>query len=157
MKLEITKKIGKREYKFTVEGSNLHEVVMESKNLSFPDIDKCGNCGSDNLFLDAHVAQNKFKYTTVKCSKCKATLNFGQQQENPEVYYLRTTEKNGNKVYDWKTFEQENSSNQAPIPPANQNINQGYPQQNYPPQGYNQYGSQNNVGQPPYNPNSNSF
>lgn len=93
----VKKKIGKEVHSFSVEGTNLFDVVMTSKNLSFGDVDKCGKCGHDDLMLSAHVGKNKagkpaFNYTLIKCKKCKSYLNFGQQQENPEVYYLRTTE-----------------------------------------------------------------
>lgn len=100
----VKKKIGKETHQFSVEGENLHDVVMTSKNLSFYDVDKCGCCGSDDLMLSAHVAKNKFKYVTIKCKnpKCKASVNFGQQQENPEIFYITTREEGGKKVLDWK-------------------------------------------------------
>lgn len=104
----VKKKIGKDVHQFSVEGENLHDVVMTSKNLSFYDVDKCGKCGHDDLMLTAHVGKNKkgvptFKYTLIKCKKCKAYLNFGQQQENPEVYYLRTKDgEGGKKTLDWQ-------------------------------------------------------
>jgi hypothetical protein len=104
-KMKIEKKVGKRTYEFTVEGENLHDAVMESKKLSFYDVHKCGCCGSDDLVLDAHVAQEKFNYTTVKCNGCKASVNFGQQQKDDNVFYLRTREKtdgSGGKEIDWK-------------------------------------------------------
>jgi len=102
--MKIEKKVGRKTYEFTVEGENLHEAVMESKKLSFYDVHKCGCCQSDDLVLDAHVAQGKFKYTTVKCNACKASVNFGQQQENSDVFYLRTRNKadNTGKEVDWK-------------------------------------------------------
>ena len=102
-KMKIEKKIGKKTYEFTVEGENLHEAVMESKKLSFYDVHKCGCCGGDDLVLDAHVAQGKFKYTTVKCNGCKASVNFGQQVENSDVFYIRTRDNGqGGKEADWK-------------------------------------------------------
>lgn len=104
----VKRKIGKETHQFSIDGENLYDVVMTSKNLSFYDVDKCGCCGSDDLMLDAHLAKNKFKYVTVKCKKCKASVNFGQQQENPEIFYLRTREdKDGKKVLDWKPMEPE--------------------------------------------------
>lgn len=114
-KMKIEKKVGKRTYEFTVEGENLHEAVIESKKLSFYDVHKCGCCGSDDLILDAHVAKGKFKYTTVKCNKCKASVNFGQQQEDSNVFYLRTRDKvdGSGKEIDWIAFD--NNSN-APVP-----------------------------------------
>lgn len=98
----VKKKIGKDVHQFQVEGENLFDVVMTSKNLSFYDVDKCGCCGSDDLALGAHIAKNKFKYVTIKCKKCKASVNFGQQQENPEIFYITTREEGGKKVLDWK-------------------------------------------------------
>lgn len=98
----ITKKvIGKNIYTFVFSGKNLHEVVMESQKLSFGDVKKCGTCESENLVLSAHVAQNKFKYTEIRCIDCKATLTFGQKQEDPDTFYLRRRE---DKSYDWKEY-----------------------------------------------------
>ena len=38
----IKKKIGNEIHSFSVEGENLHDVVMGSRKLSFNDVDKCG-------------------------------------------------------------------------------------------------------------------
>jgi len=109
----IKKKIGEEVHTFIVQGDTLHDVMMESKKLSFGDVDKCGVCGSAWLDLGAHVAgKKKHKYTTVRCRKCKSCLNFGQQQENPDVFYLRTREQKDSdgkviKVLDWMTIEQQ--------------------------------------------------
>jgi hypothetical protein len=106
----LKKKIGKEIHTFMVEGKNLHEVVMESKKLSFNDIDKCGICSSEDLELSAHVTEGDgFDYTYIRCKNCRATLNFGQQKKNDDIYYLRTTEITsgqfaGKKAYDWKPF-----------------------------------------------------
>lgn len=107
MQLTVKKQIGKTIYTFIVEGSNLYEMVSESNKLSFPDVHKCGCCGGDHLFLATHEAEKgkqKFKYTTIRCgnSKCKASVNFGQRTDNPDVYYLRTRDEDGKKVYDWR-------------------------------------------------------
>jgi hypothetical protein len=101
MKYFVKKKIGNQTHSFEVEGKNLQEVVEESKKLSFPDVDECGLCQSKDLTLDFHVAQKKFKYTYVKCLSCGATVNFGQQMANPDVFYLRQTK---DKHLDWKIF-----------------------------------------------------
>ena len=113
VKKKIYKKIGKETHEFEVEGSNLFDVMMESQNLSFPDVEKCGLCGSDNLKLGAHIAKNKFKYVTIKCNKCWGSLNFGQQTEKPDIFYLVTKKddsgnplkKDGAFQYDWKAYE----------------------------------------------------
>jgi hypothetical protein len=129
-KMKIEKQIGKRTYEFTVEGSNLHEAVIESKKLSFYDVYKCGCCQSEDLSLDAHVAQGKFKYTTVKCNTCKASVNFGQQQENPDIFYLRTRAKadNSGKEADWKAAPVQEGQAPAPQAQAAQQV-QNYTQQ----------------------------
>lgn len=105
----IKKVIGKETHVFTVQGDNFFDVMQEAGKLSFPNVYKCGCCGSDHLYLGSHLAQNKFKYVTIKCGNCKASLNFGQQQENPDIFYLRQREENGSKVYDWKPFQPKDS------------------------------------------------
>jgi hypothetical protein len=113
VKKTIVKTIGKEKHVFQVEGANLFEVMMEGQNLSFPDVEKCGLCGSDNLKLGAHTAKNKFKYVTIKCNSCYGSLNFGQQTEKPDIFYLVTKkDENGNPIkkngaiqYDWKAYE----------------------------------------------------
>ena len=98
----IKKKIGKEVHSFSVEGESLFDVVLTSKNLSFNSVESCGKCGSDDLDLGAHKAKDKFKYVTINCRSCKASLNFGQQQSNPEIFYLRTRDEGGRKVLDWR-------------------------------------------------------
>jgi len=109
------KQIGKTTYSFSVKGKNLHEVIMESQKLSFPNqITHCAICGSDNIELGAHDTPNEgHEYTYVRCRNCRATLNFGQQKKSNDVYYLRTKEgkdQHGNpiKIYDWKPYENNN-------------------------------------------------
>lgn len=109
MELIIKKTIGRTNYTFVFEGKNLYEVITESQKLSFGDIPKCGLCGSESLVLSAHQAQGKYKYTEVKCLKCRGSLNFGQKKEDPDIFYLR---KNDQKEYDWKAFEK------SEVPPS---------------------------------------
>ena len=118
MQLIIKKTIGKNVYPFTFEGKNLHEVVMESKKLSFYDVPKCGLCQSDNLVLSAHVAQGKFKYTEIRCLDCKGQLTFGQTQEDPDVFYLRKDKNTGK--YAWDKFEQSDNQSKNVGKPLNQ-------------------------------------
>ena len=141
-KMKIEKKVGKRTYEFTVEGENLYEAITESKKLSFYDVHKCGCCGSDDLVLDAHLAQNKYKYATIKCNGCKASVNFGQQQESPDIFYLRTRNKadGTGKEIDWKAAP-------APQGQAPQGQAQAAPQQVAQQQVQN-YTQQPNNGQP---------
>lgn len=101
--MNITKQIGRNKYPFQVEGDNLFELVTQAQKLSFGDVTKCGLCGSDNLILEAHTAQGKYKYVSVKCLDCKGSVTFGQKQDDPQTYYLR---RNENKKYDWKAFKE---------------------------------------------------
>ena len=117
MKLTIKKQIGKNSYPFTFDGKNLHEVVMESKKLSFYDVPKCGLCQSDNLVLSGHVAQGKYKYTEIRCLDCKGQLTFGQTQEDPDTFYLRKDKNTGK--YDWNVYEGKDS-NRSESKPLNQ-------------------------------------
>jgi len=107
MKYYFKRKIGKETHTFVSEGENLFDMIQDSKKISFNSIHKCGCCGGDNLTLDSHIAQGKHKYVYVRClnPQCRATLNFGKQQENPDVFYPRTREEDGKKVLDWKKFE----------------------------------------------------
>jgi len=66
LELTITKRIGRRQFHFKVQGANFHETIAEYDRLSFPDVPACSLCGSDNLDLSSRIAQDKFKYTSVK-------------------------------------------------------------------------------------------
>ena len=98
----VKKKIGKEVHSFSVEGDNLFDAVLTSRNLSFNNVDRCGKCQGEDLELGAHAAKGKFKYVTIKCRSCKSYVNFGQQQENADIFYLRTRQEGDKKVLDWK-------------------------------------------------------
>lgn len=112
----IKKRIGKEEHTFMVTGADFHDVIMKAQKLSFPDVHKCGCCGSDNLALGGHITKvKKHRYATVSCRNCRAQLNFGQQQEDKEVFYLRQKkgpdgkalkDANGYLIYDWTPYDQ---------------------------------------------------
>lgn len=102
----IKKKFGKNAYTFVVSGPSFHEAVLESANLSFGDIDGCGVCSSDDLYLHAHKTKDEgFEYAYVRCKKCRATLNFGKQKKDTDVVYYTTREEGDKKVLDWKKFD----------------------------------------------------
>lgn len=103
MQLFITKKIGRKSYPFAVQGTDLHEAVMESEHLSFDDIAQCDLCRSDDLKLTARVAQG-FKYVSIKCNGCRADLTFGRTKADASVFFLRRDE---NGRYDWRAFNPE--------------------------------------------------
>jgi hypothetical protein len=99
----IKKKFGKNSSTFVVGGDTFHDAVLEASKLSFGDVEKCGICASDDLFLGAHETKGEgFLFAYVRCSKCRATLNFGQQKK-ADVVYLRTKE--DKKTLDWMKFE----------------------------------------------------
>ena len=102
LKVSTVKNIGKNKYTITGDGNNLFECIMELNKASFGDISKCGICDSDNLYLEAHVAQNKYKYHSIKCAKCRSSLTFGKREDNEDVSFLRRKEDGS---YDWKKFE----------------------------------------------------
>ncbi|MCC3156463.1 hypothetical protein LJ737_04395 [Hymenobacter sp. 15J16-1T3B] len=115
MQLTITKHIGRRRYDFTCQGNDLHEVVLETERLSFPDVPACGLCKSDDLILTARVAQDKFKYVSIKCCKCKADLTFGKMQRDDRTYFLRRTETG---ALDWRPYTPEGQEPAAAPEPA---------------------------------------
>jgi len=132
MELIIKKIIGQTVYPFTVSGKNLHECVMESQKLSFPHILECGICGSDDLYLSAHVAEG-YKYTEVRCNKCRAELTFGLRKDDPDVSFFR---KNDDGSLAWKKFDPkpaETGTAPAPqVPPQNTQAATKQPAQNQP-------------------------
>ena len=102
---KIEKKIGKDIHEFTVEGSNLFELIQEQQKYSFGDVEKCGLCASENLILNSRLAQKKFKYVEIKCLNCKGSLVFGNTIDDPNTYYLRRDKQT--KKYDWKEYKPE--------------------------------------------------
>ncbi len=107
MKLTIIKKIGRTEYPFTFEGNDLHEVLMESEKLSFGNVNKCGLCDNEYLFLSAYITkEDNFKYVKISCPNCRASVTFGRKKENPDVYYLRKTDSG---ELDWQAYKGEPS------------------------------------------------
>ena len=107
-KIEIVKKVmlGKNALTMMVSGEDFHDTALESANLSFGDIDKCGICGSDDLTLGAHkTPKDSYVYAYVRCKKCRATLNFGEQKKASVVYYRTKAGADGKKELDWMKFE----------------------------------------------------
>lgn len=111
----IKKRVGNEIHSFSVEGESLHDVVMQSKKLSFHDVSKCGACGSEYLNLSAHVTEKEgHEYTLIKCGKCKSFVNFGQQKKNDDIFYLRTRDEidqnghtTGKKELDWQQMQED--------------------------------------------------
>jgi len=102
MKISNRKQIGKNVYTLTGEGDNLYEALMDLNKASFGDVSTCGSCGSDDLYLEAHLAQGKYKYHSIKCRKCRASLTFGKREDDDNVSFLRRKEDGS---YDWQEFK----------------------------------------------------
>ena len=102
LQLMVTKRIGRRQFHFTVQGKNLHETVAEYDRLSFQDVAACGLCGSDDLDLTSRVAQGKFKYTSIRCRACKGDLTFGKREDDDQTYFLRRKESG---ELDWQAWQ----------------------------------------------------
>jgi len=102
MKMNLNKKIGKRNYGFQFDGDDLWEVIMDSQHLSFGDVDKCGLCGSDDLKLFAYKTKEKgFKYAKVVCNACRASVTLGQVKADPKTFYLH---KNEDYTVKWEAY-----------------------------------------------------
>ena len=101
MKMVFKRQIGSKEYEFVVEGTNLHEVVLESEKLSFPSVTKCGLCESDWLVLKAYETKEGYSYTKIACLKCKGSVTFGQRRDNKDQFFLR---KNEAGKLDWQAY-----------------------------------------------------
>ena len=107
LQMMTTKRIGRRQFHFTVQGNNFHETVAEYERLSFPDVAACGICGSDNLDLTSRVAQGKFKYTSVRCLDCRADVTFGKREDDDQTVFLRKKAGGLPGELDWRPFEKE--------------------------------------------------
>ena len=101
MQISTNKQIGKNSYTFTGEGKNMFEAITDLGKASFGNVPQCGLCGSDALYLEAHLAQGKFKYHSIKCGKCKGSLTFGTPTEDSDISYLR---RNEDKSFAWQAF-----------------------------------------------------
>jgi len=103
MKKLIRKRIGRETHTFQVEGKDLWEVQMESQKLSFYDVKECGCCKSDDLYLKAYITESEgYKYIKIICRGCGASLNFGQQRQSPDTFFLT---RNDDKSYKWLKYE----------------------------------------------------
>ena len=100
MKMLIGKTIGKRVYKFEVEGENLFECVMQSQRLGFNDVYKCGMCESEKLYLSAYITkEGSYEYTKIVCANCGGSITFGQTKKDKNCFFLR---RNEDKTYAWQ-------------------------------------------------------
>lgn len=113
----IKKRIGRTTHAFTVNGDSFFDIIEGAKVFSFPDVYKCGNCGSDNLQLGSHLTKDdELQYTHITCRDCKSRVNFGQQKKS-DVVYLRTKknadgsimkDERGHTIFDWKAPQFDN-------------------------------------------------
>lgn len=76
--------------KFEVDCSgDIKEVMSEvSKILEVFGVQKCGNCGKDNLFPNVREVDGN-KYYSIDCRDCYHSLNFGQHKKGGTLFQKR--------------------------------------------------------------------
>lgn len=105
--MSVEKIIGNSTYNFTFIGEDLFDVVMESQQLGFRDVYKCGKCESNLLYLRAYKTEkDEFEYVKVCCASCKAAITFGKAKKDG-AFFLRKTE-DGKMA--WETYEPKENS-----------------------------------------------
>lgn len=98
--MTIGKQIGKKIYRFEVEGNNFFEAVLKSSQLSFPDVNRCGLCQNENLYLHAYkTKEGNYEYVKICCASCGASITFGQRKDDKNTYFLRRNESG---AFDWR-------------------------------------------------------
>lgn len=111
MEMIFSKQIGKHKLTFSAEGKDLFEMVMQSQQISFQDVYKCGLCGSDKLYIRAYeTEEDKYQYVKLHCAECRGTLTFGKAKKDGS-YFLRKKEDN---TLAWEQARQQNPP-QAPM------------------------------------------
>jgi len=101
MRITTIKKIGRRDYAFEGEGLNVIEALGDLSKASFGDIQSCGLCNSENLYLEGHSAKG-FDFASIRCASCKATLKFGSRKDDKNVSYLRRNEQG---QLNWEAYD----------------------------------------------------
>jgi len=94
--LSLSKQIGKHKHNFTFLGEDLFEVVMESQQLGFGDIYKCGICEGDSLRLRAYeTKEDKYHYVKVVCNnpECRGQLTFGKAKKDGAYFFRRNEDR----------------------------------------------------------------
>lgn len=93
IRMTLKKSFGQTGYTFTFEGQNLFDVILQSQQLSFPDVYKCGLCPSTKLYVRAYRTTdgNNYEYVKVVCATCRAQLTFGKAKKDG-AFFLRKTE-----------------------------------------------------------------
>lgn len=106
MHYTVKKVIGKHTHEFTFIGEDFFEVVMESQQLGFYDVYKCGLCDSDHLYLRAYKTEKGgFEYVKICCGACKAQLTFGKTKKDGDFFLRR----NEDKTYAWEKMPELNN------------------------------------------------
>lgn len=112
MQLSINRQIGKNKYSFTFEGNSLFYVILESQKLAFDDVEKCGCCESDDIYLESHFGKENgkdtYEYCSIRCKKCRASLTFGNRKDDKATYFLRKKE---DKSLDWQEYKDDKNKN----------------------------------------------
>lgn len=102
--LTVRKTIGKQVYAFTFDGEDFFDVVMESQQLGFQDVYKCGACQSDRLYLKAYKTEKGgFEYVKIRCAGCKAQATFGKTKEDG-VFFIRKKDDGSGQLL-WEAYK----------------------------------------------------
>ena len=97
-----------------VEGKDFHDVNIQARLLSFPDVYKCGLCQSEKLYLRSYTTEKeKYEYDKIVCSNCKASLTLGKAKIDGAAF-LRKKE---NGSYDWQESKEDNTPQKQGAPP----------------------------------------
>lgn len=86
MVIEIVKKIGKSQLKFSVEDPKMQEALASASFFTtMPDT--CGQCGSVDVELQSQRAQGKYLYNKVHCLKCHAESGIGAREDGKGFWW----------------------------------------------------------------------
>lgn len=90
--LTVKKVVGNTEINYTSDGKDLKEDLIRISWLSNAP-DKCGICGSEEIFLEGRVTKDKegeeFNYADFKCRKCFASATLGEYKNPKGALFLK--------------------------------------------------------------------
>jgi len=103
MKIKIKKSIGGEGYQFEIDKDDPKKALFLAGSIaSMPE--SCGECGGNNLTLDANIARTDdgtYEYVKVRCKDCGAQSTMGEYKQEKGIF--------------WKEFEKfQGDSQQTP-------------------------------------------
>ena len=84
MRIEITKNIGKKTYKFQIENADFNDAYREAAKVDMLPTE-CTNCGSEDVSLTFKKPQG-YNYPGIKCNKCGANAQIQGKKDQSEDY-----------------------------------------------------------------------